>query len=457
MGHKRACGGMNRAKRPAPPRSKSDRSKSGRNPTPPKKVDISGRAAALELLGDVFKAGLPISDASACLADIKPAARAEALRLARMVLRHRSNLDRIIDPILRNRPANHVRRILWLMLVEVQIFKTPDHAVVDAYVRLAKADRATGGKAAPLVNAMGRQFVELDADVLSSKKAPKLPKELRGKLIGAYGQARVDKMEDLFRQTPPIDLIFKDPQPDARPEGESLGKGHLRIGAGGKLSALSGFDTGQWWVQDFAASLPAQIFANMKKGDILDLCAAPGGKTMQLASYGHQVDALDISEGRLTRVESNLKRTGLTANLIAEDALEWDAPKLYDGILLDAPCSATGTIRRHPELPHLRETLEVKPLLEIQRKLAARAVTWLKSGGIMVIATCSLLPAEGEKLAEWVLENCEGLEPYPITLAPDIAAKITQDQSNQIRLTPDQFFDEGGVDGFFYCAFKKAS
>jgi 16S rRNA (cytosine967-C5)-methyltransferase len=224
------------------------------------------------------------------------------------------------------------------------------------------------------------------------------------------------------------------------------------MAAGGQISALTGFGEGAFWVQDAAAALAVRMLGDVAGLSVLDLCAAPGGKTLQLADGGAEVIALDISGPRLVRLQENLARTGLRAKIVTADALQWAPPAPYDAIVLDAPCSATGTIRRHPDLPFLRQPSEIAGLVDLQARLLDRALGWLKPGGRLVYCTCSLLQDEGEGQIAAALARHEGV----VMLQPQIAgvdpAWMT---ARGLRLRPDYWAEAGGMDGFFMACLQR--
>jgi 16S rRNA (cytosine967-C5)-methyltransferase len=223
----------------------------------------------------------------------------------------------------------------------------------------------------------------------------------------------------------------------------------------GQVSALPGYDSGDWWVQDAAAALAARMLAVVPGEKVLDVCAAPGGKTLQLSAAGADVTALDISEPRMARVAENLARTGLAAQLVVADALHWTPDGLFDAVLLDAPCSATGTIRRHPELPFLKDGSELAELTALQAALLDRALGFLKPGGRLVFCTCSLLPDEGEAQLTAALARHPGLTVLRPALPGIDPAWITPEGG--LRLRPDYWADKGGMDGFFMTCLKKGA
>jgi 16S rRNA (cytosine967-C5)-methyltransferase len=225
--------------------------------------------------------------------------------------------------------------------------------------------------------------------------------------------------------------------------------GSVRLAQGGQVTAMAGYDTGDWWVQDAAAALPARLLGDVAGKRVLDLCAAPGGKTLQLAAAGAQVVALDQNEARLSRVADNLARTRLTAELICADALDWTPTAPFDAVLVDAPCSASGTIRRHPDLPHIRGGDAIGALAAEQDKLLDRAFDWLAPAGRLVFCTCSLFPEEGEKRAAAFFRRHPTARRDPVDPAEIGGEAGFVSRSGDVRTRPDHWRDIGGLDGFF--------
>jgi 16S rRNA (cytosine967-C5)-methyltransferase len=256
---------------------------------------------------------------------------------------------------------------------------------------------------------------------------------------------------------PPLDLALKDwSETDARAEamgGTSLAPGHIRLPRGTPIEELSGFSDGGWWVQDLAATIPVRLLGDGANGSgakrVLDLCAAPGGKTMQLAAAGWDVTALDISDRRLGKVRQNLDRTGLKAEIVKANALEWEPTEKFDAILLDAPCTATGTCRRHPDVIHRIGERQIEEMAELQNALLERAVNWLNEGGVLVYAVCSLESSEGEAQAGSV-----ELTQMPIT-SDELPAGLQPTEDGWLRTDPGMLADAGGLDGFFVGRWKK--
>ncbi|MEI7610759.1 MAG: RsmB/NOP family class I SAM-dependent RNA methyltransferase, partial [Rhodospirillaceae bacterium] len=269
----------------------------------------------------------------------------------------------------------------------------------------------------------------------------------------AYGPDTARAIAEAHLHEAPLDLTLKNPAESAlwaeRLEAEVLATGSLRRAAGGAVAELPGFADGGWWVQDAAAALPATLFGDLAGRRVYDLCAAPGGKTAQLAALGAQVTAVDRSAPRLERLATNLARLGLAAATVAADAALWQPEESADAILLDAPCSATGTIRRHPDIPHLKDRADVAKLAALQRRLLARAVALLKPGGTLVYTVCSLQPEEGEEQIAALLAAGAPVSRRPLVAGeagvPDAALTAAGD----LRTLPCHLAALGGMDGFF--------
>ena len=406
---------------------------------------VKARATAAMILDGILGEGRMLEDVSA--ADLPPAERARALRLAATTLRHLEPADRLLDRHLRKAPPLAVRNVLRLAVVELAQ-GAPAHGVVNAAVEIMRQGKRTAHFAG-LVNAVLRA---LPASGLFDGLPPqRLPRWLRQPLVHAYGREVVTAIEAVQAAEPPLDLTLRPGFP--APEGEVLPTGSLRLTSPAQVSALPGYEAGGWWVQDAAAALPARLL-DVRPGErVLDLCAAPGGKTLQLAATGAEVTAVDISAPRMARVEANLKRTGLTARTVVADALHWQPEAPFDAILLDAPCSATGTVRRHPDLPFVKDGSELDGLTALQDLLIDRALGFLKPGGRLVFATCSLLPEEGEGQLATALERNPGLT----VERPDLpgVAKDWRTPAGGLRLRPDYWSDKGGMDGFFMARLRR--
>lgn len=409
----------------------------------------SARKGALWLLGQVLGEGRLMSELTAAPQHRKldPAERARAQRLALEVLRGLERADRVLKPYLRKKPPLTVRNVLRLATVEL-CTGGDAHGVVNEAVEITRSGKRTAAHGG-LVNAVLRKVAAEGPAKWAELRVPHLPKWLRGPLVQAWGAEAVKAMEAVQFEGAPLDLTVKaDVEGWAkRLEGEVLPTGSLRLRGTRQVSALPGFAEGAWWVQDAAAGLPVRGLGDVGGLSVLDMCAAPGGKTLQLAAAGAEVTALDISEARLGRVRENLGRTGLTAKIVAGDGLE--AGGQFDAVVLDAPCSATGTIRRHPDLPLARSGEEIGGLIELQAAMLDHALTLLKPGGRLIYCTCSLLPDEGECQVEEALARHEGLKVIPEAFdLPGVEAGWRSSEGG-LRLRPDFWAERGGMDGFY--------
>ena len=413
---------------------------------------LAARQGALRLLAHVLREGRMLSDGASGLDG--PAA-ARALRLAATTLRQMGRADAMLARALERQPHARVRDILRLALVEIHVEGAAPHGVVNDAVALTRAAPRTA-KQAGLVNAVLRRLAGEDGE-WAALPPPRLPAWLRAPVGKAWGQDRLAAIEAAHLGGAPLDLTSRDGS-DPVPGADALPTGSWRLRQAGQISALPGYADGAWWVQDAAAAIPVRLLASVAGPlggvRVLDLCAAPGGKTLQLAAAGARVTALDLSEPRLRRLRENLARTGLEADVVASDALDWMPETAFDAILLDAPCTATGTIRRHPDLPHLRDHRDIEALTTLQYRLIDRALGMLAPGGTLVFCTCSLLPVEGEHQVSAALKRHPGLT----ATAPDPGAFGLPDEAasaHGLRLLPDLWPDRGGMDGFYMAALTR--
>ncbi len=413
-------------------------------------TQINGaRAAAVAILDAVLGEGKTLAQAiedNVFLRGLAGPERARAQRLAVQAIRMLEPIERLLAPLLRKSPPLHVMNILRLATLERSLGEAT-YGVVNEAVALARIGKRSQHLAG-MVNAVLRTLPD---PVVLSGPAQMMPRWLRQPLVHAYGREVVSAIEAVHASAPPTDLTLR---AGGEVEGAvPLPTGSLRLRDGGQISALAGFEDGAFWVQDAAASLAVPLLGDVKGKRVLDICAAPGGKTMQLASRGAVVSALDISGPRMVRLSQNLARTGLTADCIVADALTYRSETPFHAILLDAPCSATGTIRRHPELPYLKDGSEIAGLVALQAQLIDHALTLLSSGGRMVFATCSLLPAEGEDQLDAMLLRHKNLSVLPPKIEGIDLAWITE--KGALRLRPDYWADMGGMDGFFMVCVQK--
>lgn len=406
------------------------------------------RRSAAWMLDQIIGEGRLLSEliGAGALDRLEPADRARAQRLTLDVLRSMERADRVLQKHLRKPPPLSVQNVLRLGTLEL-CTGGDAHGIVNECVAIVGADKWTAAMKG-LTNAVLRKVAATGTEHWDALRIPRLPKWLRGPMVEAWGPEAVLGMEAAQYAGAPLDLSAKTDAAAVATAvgGDILPTGSVRLKDAGQVTALAGFAEGDWWVQDAAAALPA-LMLNAKAGEkVLDLCAAPGGKTMQLAATGADVTALDISPSRMARVEQNLKRVGLNATLITADALEHEGQ--YDAILLDAPCSATGTMRRHADLPYAKDGSEFGALIALQEELIDHALTLLKPGGRLVFCTCSLLPDEGEVQIDEALERHAGLKVVDVSDLPGVDPEWRTAEGG-IRLRPDYWPDLGGMDGFY--------
>jgi len=451
---------------------------------------LNCRRAAAAMLAAIER-GKTMDEAADRLSDLSPADRRLAKAMVMFALRRRGDITAILAKyIKRNIPGRpHLARaLLHIGAVQILLMDIPDHAAV------AETVNACGRGEAPyrgLINAVLRKLVtekknsyktnneDTQNHGLSYNPLANFPAWMAAQWQENYGHEKAEIIADMHCQKPPLDLCFK--SADAVAQFMNAGAQSdisdinthqllphvLRLKDTVDVETLPGFDSGDWWVQDYAATLPViwldKLLAENPETDatILDLCAAPGGKTMQLASMGHHLTALDISASRLDRLKANLTRTGLQADIVQADVLENTIPhlkdKTFDAVLLDAPCSATGTIRRHPDLPLHRREKDVLRLTEVQKNMLDRADKWVRVGGLLSYVTCSLDPREGEAQLKEFLERHPNYEACaPIGLPEDLCGHLNESGGfGYLRTTPADWRDKGGMDGFFASVLRK--
>ena len=405
----------------------------------PSPEGLEARKAALRILDAVLRRGQTMDNAAQAARGLPPTDAALASAIAGETLRWLPDLDQLIDGATRQTLAgdSKARMVLRLALAQKIGLGTPDHALV--------------ATALPLVDGGPRRLVHgvlgsLLRAGLPAIAAPRLRAEVEDRWRSAWGAGVVEAGRRAVVHRPPLDLSFASDQAcEAFVGGDSLAARHRRLDHHGAVTGLAGYDEGRWWVQDLAASLPARLIPTAAMR-VLDACAAPGGKTMQLAAAGHEVTALDRSESRLARLSDNLRRTGLQAKTIVADALRWDAGEPFDAVLLDAPCSATGTFRRHPEVLYRARPAIIEQSAELQTRLLRRAADWVRPGGSLVYAVCSLEPPEGEQRIEAFLAERPD---FRLELAPMLVDGVTPHERGWLRILPGMLQSEGGLDGFF--------
>jgi 16S rRNA (cytosine967-C5)-methyltransferase len=409
----------------------------------PRIEGLPARQAALRLLDAVLRRGQTL-DAAAGTAfrDVTPTERALALAIAGEALRRLPMLDALIDSRTRQPlpDDSKARAVLRLALAQKFGLNVPDHALV------ATALPLVDGGPRRLVHGVLGALLRGSLDVDS-----RLPASVEERWTAAWGEPVVAAARAAILDRPPLDLAFKDDSAAASFAEQNgairLAPRHARLTGGAAVPDLPGFDAGDWWVQDLASSLPARIVPASARR-VLDIAAAPGGKTMQLAAAGHDVTALDRSRSRLARLSDNLRRTGLTATVVAANALDWSPSEPFDAVLLDAPCSATGTFRRHPEVLYRARDSIIDESAALQSALLDRAADAVRPSGSLVYAVCSLEPAEGELQVDAFL----GRHPEFALVPADtgVAGLAPSDaDAGWLRTVPGQLADVGGLDGFF--------
>lgn len=411
-------------------------------------VGTASRRAALRLLDAVLRKGLPLEAALDVAARGLDRAddRAFAHAIAAEALRRLTDLDALIDGATRKPLPDDAkaRFALRIALVQALAMGTPHHAAISTVL--------------PLVDGGPRKLVHGVFSAIMRQGAkfpdvPALPPAVADRWEQAWGSAVARDAARAMAQPPPIDLVFASDSPPEGLDGTSLMPRHLRLERGTAVAGLSGYAEGDWWVQDISASVPARLFGAGEGRSALDLCAAPGGKTMQLASAGFDVTAVDASASRLARLRENLDRTGLPARIETADVMTWAPPAPVDAILLDAPCSATGIFRRHPDVLYRARPRIVAELAEGQRAMLARAADWLKPGGTLIYSVCSLEPEEGEKIVEAFLASRADYALAPIE--PGEVPPEMRPNNGILRILPGTFAEQGGADGFFIARMRR--
>lgn len=422
---------------------------------------LDPRTAAFELLLAILYDKRPLDDALATHPKLKgmaPRDRALARLLTATVLRRMPELDAMIAPLL-NKPlrgqARKVQNLLRLGAAQFVFLDTPAHAVVATTVAAAQASGQRAYKG--LINAVLRRLTREGAVRADNPGQRNAPEWLWESWLAAYGAETATAIAGTHLGEASLDITVKsDPEIWAeRLEAELLPTGSLRRPAGGDIRDLPGFKEGAWWVQDAAAALPATLLRPAPGQAIVDLCAAPGGKTAQLAATGANVYAVDISEKRMAQVAENLKRLQLDAHMIVADASEWRPPEPVDAVLLDAPCSGTGTIRRHPDIARLKQPGDIDRMTAIQDRLLACCADMLRPGGLLVYATCSLQPEEGPVRIEKLLAGGAPLERVPVTESEIPSLESAINTAGEVRTLPSHWAARGGIDGFFIARLRR--
>lgn len=436
-------------------------------PRPPlaEKPGLSARIAAAKLLAAVVDRQTSLDGlvdpegGNPAYLGLSPGDQALVRAILLVTLRHLPRIDHMIDARL-ERPlpegARALRHVLRVAVAQIAYLSVPDHSAVDIAVEAARQD-PRNRRFANLVNAVLRAIARDKAGALASaSEVPAAPPWFAERLAHLYGGAEAAAILDTHLTEPPLDLTAKG-EPElwaTRLGGIVLPTGSVRLRRpDGPVTELPGFQEGAWWVQDAAASIPAQLFGDLENRMIADLCAAPGGKTAQLAAAGARVTAFDLSKNRLKRLEGNLARLGLSAECIAGDFTK-EAPRdRFDGVLLDAPCSSTGTVRRHPDVPWTKSPEDIEKLARLQERMLRHAATLVKPGGTIVFSNCSLDRREGEDVVARVRADKPDLALLPVEpdRLPGLEEAISPDGT--VRTTPAMLqkgdAEISGMDGFF--------
>ena len=426
---------------------------------------LPARRAAVELLTAVLDKKQPLDNilgralATGWMLNLPQRDRALTRAIVAMSLRHRGEIDHVLGRFLeRGLPdkAGTLYPILLSAAAQLIFLKTPPHAAIDLAVRLAQYD-SRARRYDKLVNAVLRRVAKDGETIVSSLNAARVntPDWLWTRWVSTYGEARAQRIAAANMIEPPLDLTAKaDPEGWASQlGGRVLPTGSVRLLPKGRIEALPGYQEGDWWVQDAAASLPVRLLGLVAGMRVADLCAAPGGKTAQLVQAGASVAAVDSSETRLRVLSENLGRLGLDATAVVADAATWAPDERFDAVLLDAPCSSTGTIRRHPDIPYLKSAKDIEALVPLQARLLDNAAALLKPGGTLVYSTCSLEPEEGEAQIANLLVRREDLRQDPLQPEGVFGQREWIEPSGCLRTFPYQL-DLGtpewsGMDGFF--------
>lgn len=424
----------------------------------------------LRVLAAVLRRYRPLDDVLASdgeLARLTPRDRAFARLLCATVLRRLGQIDALIDGSL-DRPGKRgfadVRDLLRLGVAQLVFLGTPAHAAVSTTLLLAQGPRLAGFKG--LLNAVLRRVARDGADRAAAQDAPRLntPDWLWRAWVAAYGEATTRAIAGMHAGEPPLDISVASANGKMwanlemwaeRLGAEVLPTGSLRLRGAGEVSKLAGYDAGAWWVQDAAAALPARLLGDVAGQRVIELCAAPGGKTAALAAAGAEVTAVEMVPERQKRLRDNLTRLGLRAEIVTADATVWRPPRPGQAVLLDAPCTGTGTIRRHPDIAHLKRPRDVAALTQAQDRLLTAAVEMLSPGGLLVYATCSLQPEEGPERIAALIAGGAPVERVAIQPVEVGGQAELIDNAGDLRTLPCHLPAQGGLDGFYACRLRR--
>lgn len=428
---------------------------------------LSARQIALDIFATIMDGHQPLDqviEGHRALPALTPQNRAFVRMLVATTLRRLGQIDDLIRRATeKNTPPSPplLHHLLRIGAAQIAFMDVPDYAAADTSVRIAEERGLSRQKG--LVNAVLRRIAREHSGWQALQDAPRMntPDWLMKTLIDDYGLRVAAEIAQANMAEAPLDISIKNPGMRdhwaTELQATILPTGTLRRAAGGMVRDLAGFDDGMWWVQDAAAAIPARLFGDIEGKTIVDLCAAPGGKTAQMAAAGAHVVALDRSASRVGRLEENLRRLRLDKNVRTEtaDAAAWQPKEKVDYVLLDAPCTATGTIRRHPDVPHLKTEKDTARLSEAQARLLDNAANMLVSGGLLVYCTCSLLKDEGERQIEKFLARNASVRRLPLTPAETGSIEGVINEQGDLRILPFHLAVQGGMDGFFASRLQK--
>jgi len=415
---------------------------------------LATRQSAIRLLDAVCRRGETLDQAMPAATGklSNPSDKALAHNIAANVLRWMSALDAMIDSATRNRLADDAkaRMALRIALAQVLVLDTPQHAAISTALPLVH-----GGPRRLVHGVFSTVMRGVESGELKLPEYPEIPGETLDRWTNNWGEDVANAASQAWARPAPLDLSFQSDDAGEL-EGVKLAPKHLRMLPNLPVIGLAGFDEGSFWVQDLAASIPARLLGEGAGRTVLDLCAAPGGKTMQLASAGWKTVSVDNSAKRMERFQDNLRRTKLQAEEVIADLMQWEPAEAADAILLDAPCSATGIYRRHPDVLHCIGSCQIEDRTEVQRALLDRTAAWVKPGGTLVYAVCSLEPEEGEEQIEAFLARHEQFAIDPVN-ADELPSGIAPTKSGCVRTLPDTLAQQGRVDGFFIARLVRKS
>ncbi len=430
---------------------------------------LSVRIAALYLVRAVLERRQPFDDTltqSLSSSQMKELAQRDVgfvRAIVLTVMRRLGQIDAVLDRFVQ-KPlplrAMGVRHILRIGAAELLFLKTPPHAAVNTALALAETEKGLLPYK-PLINAVLRRISREGERQIKKGGGPtaNIPSFLVSEWVAQYGEKKTSAIAEALLEEAPLDISCA---ADAanwadRLGGELLPTGSVRLKSSGRIDSLPGFEEGAWWVQDAAAALPAHLLGPVAGQEVLDLCAAPGGKTLQLTTMGAAVTAVDRSKNRLKRLAENLERLGQQAEPIVADLVRWEPDRRWRHVLLDAPCSATGTARRHPDVLRLKNEDDIGRLAELQTTILSRVANWLEPGGTLIYCTCSLESREGPAQAEAFLSENPNFERVPISAVEVGGQSEFVTSVGDLRTLPSHWPEKGGLDGFFSARFRRTS